>query len=336
MEENIKSSNGMKKILKVIGIIAGALVLLVIILKVSVGVFEGSKLSGRNSSLGVPGPMGVGTDYSGNVPSGDSLKMTSPATPEESSLGYQQTDRSSGSLTAKDPAADKKIIKNGNLNLRVDSVDRASEKISEIAKSKEGEVFLSNFNQRGTNTKSGNVTIKVPVKNFENTFSELKKIAIVVVTESTSGTDVTEQYVDLQAQLKNKQAEEQSYVRLLDQAQKMEDIIAITRQLSTVRGEIERIQGRVRYMDSQTDMSTISVALSEDTNVTIVDSWRPWQVVKESARELIKSVQSWIDFIIKLVIIVVPVILLYGIILYMFYRIGRWIYFKFRKKDVVQ
>jgi galactitol-specific phosphotransferase system IIB component len=239
------------------------------------------------------------------------------------------TDASGGAV----PAVDKKIIKNGNLNLRVDSVDKAAEKITEIAKSNGGDVFSSNFNQYKTSSKSGNITLKVPFKNFEKTFGEVKKVAIVVVTESTTGQDVTEQYTDLQAQLKNKQAEEQSYVRLLDQAQKMDDIIAITRQLSVTRGEIERLQGRIRLMDAQTDMATISVSLSEDVSVTIVDSWRPWQVVKESTRELVKSVQDWIDFIIRLIIKVIPVLLLYGLILYIFYRIGKALYRKFWKKE---
>ena len=56
--------------------------------------------------------------------------------------------------------------------------------------------------------KSGTITIKVPVANFEKAFAQLKKVASLVVRESTSGQDVTEQYVDLQARLKNKQEEE--------------------------------------------------------------------------------------------------------------------------------
>lgn len=324
----------MNKALKIAGILIGVLILIVIFLRVTFGVLNDGITPSSNVSLKIPSS----TEPFKDSVSGISYQGMSTPMSVGDGATRQEYEKSPNDTSVATPGTvtDKKVIKNGNLSLRVDSVDKASEKISEIARNNEGEVFSSNFSQHGTNAKSGVMTVKVPVKNFEKTFGEIKKVAIIVNNESTTGQDVTEQYTDLQAQMKNKQAEEQSYVKLLDQAQKMDDILAITRQLSATRGEIERIQSKIRYMDSQTDMSTISASLSEDTSVTIVDSWRPWQVVKESVRELIKSVQGWIDFIIRLIIKVIPVLFLYGIIIYIFYRIGRWIYFKFKSKDSVQ
>jgi len=151
------------------------------------------------------------------------------------------------------------------------------------------------------------------------------------LSESTSGQDVTEEYADLQGQLKNKQAEEQQFVVIMNQAQKIQDILDVTEQLSRVRGEIERLQGQIKFMDSQTDMSTISIQLSEDQDITVVDSWRPWQVIKGSVNALIKNVQGSIDFIIKLIIIVLPIFLIWGLIIYAIYLIGKKIYFRFKK-----
>lgn len=227
-------------------------------------------------------------------------------------------------------SADKKIIKNGNLNLKVNSVDKASENIAKIAKDNGGGVFSSNVYNRN-NVKNGTVIIKVPVANFEKTFSEIKKVAALVVQESTSGQDVTEEYVDLQAQLKNKQAEEQQFVQILGQAQKIQDILDVTQQLSRVRGEIERLQGQLKYLSSQTDMASITVNLSEDSNITIADSWRPWQVIKDAVNSLIKKAQGFINFAIVLIIAVIPVVALYLLLAYIIYRIGRKIYFKFKK-----
>lgn len=328
MEENIKKPNGADKIMKATGIIAGVIILLVIIF---------FAINFSKNLLGVSGK----NSYSQSIGTPDKSlvsSMSSPAAPMMSepkeTRGYQESAAMDSAKVRTAPVQiDKKIIKNGQLNLRVDSVDKAAEKITQIAKDNEGDVFSSSFSQYKANAKSGYITLKVPFKNFEKAFGEIKKSAIVVITESTSGQDVTEQYTDLQAQLKNKQAEEQSYIKLLDRAQKMEDILSITSQLSSVRGEIEVLQGRIRLMDAQTDMATINVNLSEDVSVTIVDSWRPWQVVKESTRELVKSVQGWIDFIIRLIIKVIPVLLLYGLILYIFYRIGKALYSRYRKKD---
>jgi len=227
---------------------------------------------------------------------------------------------------------DKKVIKNGNLTLQVDNADKSTEKITQIAKDNGGEVFSSNFYESPKNIKSGSITVKVPVANFEKTFTELKKVASLVVRESTSGQDVTEEYTDLQSQLKNKQAEEQQFVQILGQAQKIQDILDVTRELSRVRGEIEQLQGRIKFLNSQADMASISISLSEDANITVIDSWRPWQVVKNSVNALIKKAQGFVDFVIVLVITAIPLIFLYALLVYVLYRIGKRIYLKIKEK----
>lgn len=230
-------------------------------------------------------------------------------------------------------SVDKKVIKNGNLTLKVDNADESSAKISQIAKDNGGEVFSSNFYETPKNIKSGNITIKVPVANFEKTFAELKKVAVLVVQESTSGQDVTEEYTDLQSQLKNKQAEEAQFVQILGQAQKIQDILDVTTELSRVRGEIEIFQGRIKFLNSQTDMASISMSLSEDANITLADSWRPLQVVKEAVNALIKKAQGFVNFAIVLIVTVIPIILLYALLVYVIYRIGKKIYIKIKDKN---
>lgn len=226
---------------------------------------------------------------------------------------------------------DKKIIKNGFLTMRVSSADKASENIGTIAKNNGGDVFSSNFYKNPqTNVKSGTITIKVPVANFEKTLTEIKKVAALVLQESTSGQDVTEEYADLQAQLKNKQAEEQQFQNILNQAQKIQDILDVTQQLSRVRGEIEQLQGRIKFLSSQTDMSSITVTLSEDQNITISDTWRPLQVIKDAINLLLSKIRGFVNFAIVLVITVIPVAILYLLLVYVIYWIGRKIYFKLR------
>lgn len=227
-------------------------------------------------------------------------------------------------------APDQKIIRVGSLDLKVGSIDDASEKISQIAKSNEGEIFSSNFYQSGKNVKSGTIEVKVPVGSFEKTFAEIKKIANLVVRESTSGQDVTMEYADLQIRLKNKQAEEQSFLNILDRSGKIEDVLAATREVARVRGEIESLQGQIKYMESQTDKSTISVSLTEDTTITFTDTWRPWQFVKETFNGLFKDLQGVVNFIIVLLVRIIPVVILYILILLGLYWAGRKIYLKIK------
>jgi predicted component of type VI protein secretion system len=227
--------------------------------------------------------------------------------------------------------ADKKVIKNGNLDLKVLNIDNASSEISQIARENGGDIFSSNLYQSEQNVKQGNITIKVPVANFEKTMAALKKVATLVTQESTSGADVTEQYADLQTQLANKQAEEQQYRQILQQAQKVSDILEITQALSNVRGEIESIQGQIKFLSSQTDMASINVNLTEDQNITFSDTWRPWQVVKETFNSLFKDLQGTVNLIIVIIIRVIPVAIIYALIAWFLYWAGKKVYTKVRQ-----
>ncbi|EKE11169.1 MAG: coiled-coil protein [uncultured bacterium] len=222
----------------------------------------------------------------------------------------------------------KKEIKNGNLGLRVNNADSATEKISKIAKDNGGEVFSSNFYQTDKNIKNGNVEVRVPVREFEKTFSEIKDVATLVIRESTYGQDVTMEYSDLQIQLKNKQTEEQAFLKILDQTGKISDILDVTQEVARVRGEIESLQGRIRFMDSQTDMASISISMTEDTNVAFSDKWRPAQVAKETINMLFKDMQGFVNFLIVLVIRVIPVMFLYSLIILAVYFIVKRFFFK--------
>lgn len=229
-------------------------------------------------------------------------------------------------------STDKKVIKNGSITMKVDRAEDAAGEISNIAKNNSGEVFSSDFYESSSGARTGNITVKVPVDKFETAYDEIKKVASLVVRESTSSQDVTEQYTDLQSRLKNKQAEEQSFVKILDQAGKIEDILKVTKELARVRGEIEVYQGRIKLLESQTDMATINISLSEDPEITVTDSWRPFQVLKDSVNYLVKSIQNFIDFIIVLVVRVIPVIVLYLILVLVAYFIGKRIYKRIKRK----
>jgi hypothetical protein len=319
MEQNMPTSDGKNK--KIIIIAVVALILLLAVVTVL-------KKFNQAGGLGLMGDV----EYRGS----NSMTYNSPV-PSMKSAGASNGSSIMESAVAPEAdiaidTVDKKIIKNGTLNLRVNSVDNASQEIASIAKANNGEVSNSNFYRNVGNVKSGSITVKVPVANFETTFSQLKKVATLVIQESTSGQDVTEQYTDLQSRLKNKQAEEQAFAKILERSGAIDDVLKVTRELARVRGEIEILQGRIKLLESQTDMSTISASLTEDQNVTISDSWRPWQVVKETFNSLLKDIQKFVNFLIVLVIQVIPVLVLYLLIFYVIYRIGKKIYLKVKNR----
>lgn len=322
----------------IIGIIIALVVLLAAYFTVTNSVMTQKGISGSSfmagdevgmgeTSISEPGLTGMGGRPSGMMQEKSAASV--PSYNSNSTSALNVSDSSDQNLVGQD----KKVIKNGNLTLKVNSVDRSAEEIGSVAKNNGGDVFSSNFYKKSSNLKSGTIVVKVPVANFEKTYSEIKKVASVVVREGTSGQDVTEEYQDLEGRIKNKQAEEEAYKNILGQAQKISDILEVTQALTNVRAEIESLQGRLKYLGSLSDMATISVNLSEDADITVTDSWRPLQVAKDAFNSLIQKSQGFVNFLILLIITVIPVALLYLFLGWMIYWIGRKVYGRFWKKN---
>ncbi|MEI8103356.1 MAG: DUF4349 domain-containing protein [Candidatus Moraniibacteriota bacterium] len=207
---------------------------------------------------------------------------------------------------------DQKVIKTGSLSLRVDNADWSVGEITKTVNGLSGSVASSNFSNNGRGAKSGVITVRVPAVKFDEAFTKLKQLGGTVVSEAVSGQDVTEQMIDIEARIKNKQAEEEAYANILKvQTQKVADILEVTRALSQVRGEIESLQGQLKYLNSQADMSTIDISLSEEPQIGKVDTtWRPLQVVKTSINTLLQNLQGLVDFLIRFVIVALPILLI--------------------------
>jgi hypothetical protein len=99
----------------------------------------------------------------------------------------------------------------------------------------------------------------------------LRQLAVAVPYETTTARDVTEEYVDLEAQLRNLQATEAQYLTLLERAENVEEILKVQKELSTVRGQIEQIEGRMQYLEQTSETSLIEVTLQETEGLA-----EPW------------------------------------------------------------
>jgi Domain of unknown function (DUF4349) len=109
---------------------------------------------------------------------------------------------------------------------------------------------------------SGQVTFRVPVDAFEPVLRELKGLG-TYRGEQSSTEDVTTQYVDLNGQLAAWRAQERVYLRLLDRARSVTDVIAVQNQLQQVQSNIERLQGQLDHLEDQSSFSTIVLRLTE-------------------------------------------------------------------------
>lgn len=245
-----------------------------------------------SSAVGMPAPSGEAA-YDNVYDSGMAVKtMIAPMPPV-----YQN-----GGQTAAE--VDQKIIKNGSLRLTVDSVSDAIGGITDIAKKYHGFVQTSSATERADGKHEGSIVIRVPSDSFESAMADAKRLARVVNNEYLSGQDVTEQYTDLQAQLRNAQAQEAEYLIILKKAVTVEDILKVQQPLGQVRGEIESLQGRLKYLENVTSLSNIDITLTEEATVTVpTKEFRPLTSIKQAAQALVALAQDIATAIIWIVIV---------------------------------
>ncbi len=218
-----------------------------------------------------------------------------------------------GTLASNQQQIERLIIKNADLTLRVKDVTAAADQVSQIASEAQGFVLSSSTN--GTDAQhTAYVSIRVPADRFEATLSRLEGLAVRVLSRSVSGEDVTEEYVDLEARLRNLEATRDRLLDLLDQAARVQDALEINQALSDVQGQIEQLQGRLRYLEQSAALSTINVLLEPvpTTQVVTADGWQPLEVARAALRNLLGFAQVVANLLITLVIWS-PVLLVGGV-----------------------
>jgi Domain of unknown function (DUF4349) len=157
-----------------------------------------------------------------------------------------------------------RIVRTATVDLEVgkgrlnDTINRATDVVTRA----KGIYVGSSTAVPGSDPASGQVTFRVPVDAFEPVLRELKALG-TYRGEQSSTEDVTNQYVDLNAQLTAWRAQERVYLRLLDRAKSVSDVIAVQNQLQQVQSNIERLQGQVNQLEDQSSFSTIVLELHE-------------------------------------------------------------------------
>ena len=155
---------------------------------------------------------------------------------------------------------DRKIIQTASLDLQVEDVADAFRRVGQIASAAGGFVFESSSSYADERPQA-DITIRVPAEQYESVLEELRGLAVKVERENSKAQDVTEEYIDLQAQLRNNQAIESRYIELLDRAQNITEVLTVQDRLDQVRLETERVQGRINAINTLVDLGTISVHL---------------------------------------------------------------------------
>ncbi|HYV25249.1 MAG TPA: DUF4349 domain-containing protein [Pyrinomonadaceae bacterium] len=218
-------------------------------------------------------------------------------------------------VTAADTASqafDRKIIRNANLTIEVTSPADIQRRIVSIAESHQGFVVTSEATQRtGDKTKpemTVNLVVRVPAAQFNAAMEEIRGVGQRMIQEKVTGQDVTEEFMDLEARIKNQKALESQFIEIMKRAGKVDDALSVQRELAEVRTDIEKLEGRRRFLENQASLSTINVTLQPPT--PIVNATGFWYSVRSAFSDGMDVASGVVLFVIRAVIALVPIIVL--------------------------
>jgi hypothetical protein len=163
-------------------------------------------------------------------------------------------------------SAERKIIYTAMVALVVKDFSVADRRIQSLTQEFGG--FIAEFREDRTygDRLAGRWVIRTPVKRFNEFLAEIVELG-VPETRQIDAQDVTEEFVDLEARLANKRKLEERILDLLEnQTGEIKDVIAVETELARVREEIERMEGRLRYLKDQVELTTITITAREDVD----------------------------------------------------------------------
>lgn len=203
------------------------------------------------------------TACSSNTESKSNMDFASNESGKSIAMSEESSEKSE-EVKSKKETYERMVIYNADIRMRVKDYPKAQVDMEVKAKKYGGYIVQSNVYKDDKDQMSGSLTVRIPQEHFYDFLHDAQGIAIEVVERNVNGQDVTEEYVDLQARLRSKRTVEERLLEFMKKAQKTEDLLKISNDLAKVQEEIEQIVGRMKYLENQTSLSTISISLFEE------------------------------------------------------------------------
>lgn len=242
---------------------------------------------------------------------------------KDQSVTAQQVSLDQAANTQTQPTVtERKIIRNADLKLESNSPAEAQQKITQIAESKNG--FVVETNQTSSDVRTStrdivNMTIRIPAEKFDEAINEIRAAGTRVIEETVKGQDVTEEFIDIEARLKAKRALEEQFLEIMKRAATVEDALRVQTQLAEVRGEIEQIEGRKRFLENQAALSTIKIQLQTPTSLSANPGGFFYEL-KEALSSGFNAALKFVLFFVTAAIALVPFFILIVLPLYFILR----------------
>jgi len=220
------------------------------------------------------------------------VRPPAEAPPAAPAMAEEEVRESSGvawAATIASQAASRMVIYTGSVQVRVEDVAKAHEEIARIARESDGYVSESSYNAQ-SGPSSATITIRVPAVYLDRVVDRVAKLG-KLLDKRMNAQEVSEEYVDLTSRKRNLEREELRLLELMQRAGKVSELLAVEETVARVRGEIETISGRLRYLENRVVMSTLTVTLQgpEPTPGAGAPAWTPGDVSRRAANSLLNT-----------------------------------------------
>ena len=220
-----------------------------------------------------------------------------------SALPAQPLGKSGASGEASSQITDRMVVHNAYIELDVKNVSDAIAAVRGLTEGVGG--FVAGSSSRYEEDEEyASLTLRVPSSAYNQVMDSLRRMAVKVTNEDATARDVTEEYTDLDAQLRNLQATEAQYLALMKRANTIDEILQVQNHLTQVRSQIERFQGRMNLLERTTDMATIVVSLAPATpgSTRTSGGWDPMASIQDAWEASLDVVQVLLDGALRLVV----------------------------------
>jgi hypothetical protein len=208
------------------------------------------------------------------------------------------------------------IIKESYLSLVVKNVFDTQKKILEKTQ-KLGGFMVQSYFDNPQEAASATITIRVPAKKLDQALNDFKKLAVKVVSQNLSGSDVTEEYTDIEARLTTLYKTKTKFEEIMEKANRVQDILEVQRELINLQGQIDALVGQKKYLEKSADLAKITIYLSTDElslPYAPTESWQPQLVFKQAVRSLILTLRKIANLLIWVFVylpIIIPLVAVY-------------------------
>jgi hypothetical protein len=195
--------------------------------------------------------------------SNDKSKAPAIALTDGSSITLASTTQPGAASSPTGTAMSRKIIYDAQIDLVVDSVDPVAKKLTSLVQEARGYIAEQNITGSPGTLRSIHWRLRIPVDEFDSFVNSVVSLGELERNNRTSQ-DVSDQYYDLEARIKNKKVEEQTLNKILqERSGKLEDVLKIEIELSRVRGEIEQLEGKIRVLENLASLATLTLNIRE-------------------------------------------------------------------------